>query len=289
MKIKCVLLPTDLSEFADRAMRQAVELAVQNHARLEIFHVLTLDREDTPHVKEALDDYLDKVEEEVFADLSERTEAIKTRGIEVNVSVARSFSPFEAIMDKIADVGADIVVMGTHGRTGIGKLLMGSVAEKIVRHAPCHVMTLGKGSAVAEGEDGFDCVLAPVDFADYSEKAIEAARELLAPGGKLILVHVVSSPIHPSFYAGGVSSLFQLDPELPGRIGDKLRSMYDGPAEVVVTEGDIVHDILQAAEEHGAELIVMGTRGLSGLDHVLVGSVTERVIRKANVPVLAVK
>lgn len=192
-------------------------------------------------------------------------------------------------MDKVSDVGADVVVMGTHGRTGIGKLLMGSVAEKIVRHAPCHVMTLGKNSSVAEGDGGFQRVLVPVDFADYSEKAVEVARELLAPGGNLVLVHVVSSPIHPSFYEGGVTSLFQLDPELPKRITEKLRSLYDGSGEIVVTEGDVVQDILQSARDHAAELVVMGTRGLSGLDHVLVGSVTERVIRKADVPVLAVK
>jgi nucleotide-binding universal stress UspA family protein len=129
----------------------------------------------------------------------------------------------------------------------------------------------------------------PVDFTDYSEKAIEAAKTLLAPAGRLILEHVVSSPEHPSFYAGGVTKLFQLRPELPGLIGKKLSELYQGPGEIVVTEGSIVEEILDTARSKKAQLIVMGTRGLSRQDYLLLGSVTQKVIGRAKVPVLAVK
>jgi len=270
-------------------MKQAVELAVQSRARLDVFHVVTLHSEDPTHLKGALGDYLKDLEEEVFADLSERSDAIKRRGVSVEVSLERSVSPYEAIVDKAGSIGADLIVMGTHGRTGVGKLLMGSVAEKVVQHAPCHVMTVRREAKVAEGEAGFDTILVPVDFADYSEKAIAMASALASPNGKLIVQHVVSTPIHPSFYAGGVTRMFELDPELPARIRDKLAELYDGPGELVVTEGDVAHEVLEAANKHNVQMIVMGTRGLSGLDHVLLGSVTERVSRQAGVPVLAVK
>jgi len=284
-----ILLPTDLSEFADHAMRQAVELAVQLQARLDVFHVVTLHAADPGELKDSLEDYLKKLEEEVFADLSERSDIIKRRGVSVEVSVERSVSASEAIVDKASAIEADLIVMGTHGRSGVGKLLMGSVAEQVVQHAGCDVMTVGKGAAVAEGTAGFDTILVPVDFADYSEKAIVVAEKLRGTDGKLIVLHVVSTPIHPSFYAGGITRMFQLDPELPGRIREQLKTLYDGPGELVVTEGDAAQEILDAASKHKVQMIVMGTRGLSGLDHVLLGSVTERVIRKAGVPVLAVK
>lgn len=289
MKIERILLPTDLSPSADRAMEQAVEIAVQQRSKLDVFHVVTLDNEDPTRLEEAIEEYMDRVEKEVFEELSERSETIRTRGVTVAVSTARSFSAYEAIADKVTELGSDLIVMGTHGRSGVGKLLMGSVAEKVVRHAPVNVMTVGEHATVAEGERGFDRILVPVDFTDYSVKALDVAKGFLAPGGELDLLHVVSSPIHPSFYAGGLTRWFQIDPELPARIRQKLSELYSGPGELIVEEGGVTENILRSAESQKARLIVMGTRGLTGLDHVLVGSATERVIRKAAVPVLAVK
>lgn len=289
MKLQNILVPTDLSENADRAMRQAVELAAQHGAKLHVFHAITLHAADPARLKVKLEDYVKKVEEEVFADLSERSEEIRRRGVAVEVTLARSFLPFEAIMDKAEEVHPEIVVMGTHGRSGVKKLLMGSVAEKVVRHAPCHVLTVGHESTVAEGGEGFSRILVPVDFSEASKKAIDVARSFLSRDGGLVVAHVVSSPIHPSFYAGGVTRMFQLDPELPERIREKLKTLYGGPGELVVTEGNIVSDVLETAKSHDVDMIVMGTKGLTGLDHLLVGSVTERVIRHASVPVLSIK
>jgi nucleotide-binding universal stress UspA family protein len=289
MTLNRILLPTDLSESADHAMRQAVEMAAQHQGMLDVFHVVTIDREDPTHLEQALGEYLEKVEKEVFEDLSTRTEAIRTRGIKVEISTARSLSPQDAILDRIEDTKPDLVVMGTHGRSGVKKLFLGSVAESIVRRSPVDVMTVGREAKVAESEAGFDPILVPVDFTDYSERAIARAKNLLAENGRIVLEHVVSSPIHPSFYAGGMTRMFQVDPELPQRIREKLKSLYDGPGELVVSEGDVVEDILETATSRKVQLIVMGTRGLSGLDHVLMGSVTERVIRSAPVPVLSVK
>jgi nucleotide-binding universal stress UspA family protein len=289
MKIQNILLPTDLSENADLAMRQAVEFAAQHGAKIHVFHAVTVHAADPSMLKERLDEYLDGVEKEVFEDLSQRSEKVRKRGVEVEVTTGRSFMPFDAIMDKVSEVQPELIVMGTHGRSGFSKLMMGSVAEKVVRHAPCHVLTVSNEATVAEGEDGFQRVLVAVDFSDSSKKALEVGSSLVAEGGRLALVHVVSAPIHPSFYAGGITRMFELDPELPDRIRGKLREFYKGDAELVVTEGDVAQDILEAARSQKSEMIVMGTKGLSGLDHLLIGSVAERVLREATVPVLTVK
>lgn len=289
MKIRRILLPTDWSESADRALKQAVELAAQHRANLDILHVVTLEHLDPAEVQPALDAYMAKVEKEVFADLATRTEAIRTRGIAVETAVVRRPYPVEAILERIRNTSPDLVVMGTHGRSGLRKVLLGSVAARIVLEAPCPVMTVAADAAVAEGEKGFDPILVPVDFTEYSERAIEAAQALLAPSGRLILEHVVSSSDHPSFYAGGVAKLLTLQPELASVIGSKLSELYQGAGEIVVSEGSIVEEILGTANAKKAQLIVMGTRGLQRQDYLLLGSVTERVIGRAKIPVLAVR
>lgn len=289
MKIRRILLPTDLSEAADRALKQAVELAVQHRARIDILHVVTLEHLDRANVQQALDAFMAKVEEEVFDDLATRSDAIKTRGLAVETVVVRRPYPVEAILERIRETEPDVVVMGTHGRSGFRKLLLGSVASRIVLEAPCPVMTVAMDAEVAEGENGFDPILVPVDFNDYSERAVEAAQALRAPSGRLILEHVVSSPVHPSLYAGGVAKSFSLHPELPSLIGKNLSELYQGPGEIVVTEGSIVEEILETARSKKAQLIVMGTRGLNRPDYLLLGSVTERVIGRAKIPVLAIQ
>jgi len=289
MKIRRILLPTDLSKAADRALKQAVELAAQHRAKIDILHVATLEKLDPANFQQSLNAYMAKVEDEVFSDLATRSDAIKTRGLAVETVVVRRLYPVEGILERIRETEPDVVVMGTHGRSGFRKLLLGSVAARIVLESPCPVMTVAMDAEVAEGEKGFDPILVPVDFSEYSEKAVETAQALRAPSGRLILEHVVSSPVHPSLYAGGVTKLFQLHPELPSLIGNKLSELYQGPGEIVVTEGSIVEEILETARSKKAQLIVMGTRGLSRPDYLLLGSVTERVIGRAKVPVFAVK
>jgi nucleotide-binding universal stress UspA family protein len=133
-------------------------------------------------------------------------------------------------------------------------------------------------------------ILVPVDFTDHSRRALETARSLISKDGTIILAHVVASPIHPSFYAGGVTRLFQLDPELPQRIEATLQEwLGDQPGEIIATEGDVHSEIMRVSEERNAQLIVIGTRGLSGVNHFLMGSTTEKVVRASKIPVLTVK
>jgi nucleotide-binding universal stress UspA family protein len=282
MEIRRVLLPTDLSESADRALKQAVELAVQHRAKIDILHVVTLPGLDPAEAQKALDGYMARVEKEVFDDLATRSEAIRTRGLAVETVLLRRPYPIEAILGWIRDNAPDVVVMGTHGRTGLKKLLLGSVATRIVLEAPCPVMTVGPDADVAEGQEGFASILVPVDFSEVTDRAIAAANSLVAPSGSLILEHVVSSPVHPSLYAGGVTKIFPLHPELPSLIGKRLSELYEGPSEIVVTEGSVVEEILETARSRTVSLVVMGTRGVQG-------SVTERVLGRARVPVLSIK
>jgi nucleotide-binding universal stress UspA family protein len=289
MKIGRILLPTDLSESADRALKQAVEIAAQQQARIEVFHAVTLEHLDAAREKLAFDEYMAKVEKEIFDDLATRSDAIRTRGIAVETVVVRRPYPVPAILDRARETEPDVIVMGTHGRSGLSKLVLGSVAARVLLEAACPVVTVASDARVAEGEGGFDPILVPVDFSECSERAIAAARSLAAPSGRLVLEHVVSTPAHPSFYAGSVARLFHQAPELQSLIGERLLDLLDGPGEIVVTEGAIVEEVLDTARAKNAQLIVMGTRGLNRQGHLFLGSIAERVSGRAKVPVLAVK
>lgn len=289
MKVKTILFPTDFSDSADHALTQAVELAMAHKAKLHIFHAILLHTEDPRHLEDLLKDYVVQVEKDALGFLEEKSGELRKRGLDVEISTERSVSAFEAIMDKEKALQPDLIVMGTHGRTGLGKILLGSVAEKVLRYAETHVLTLRQDAAIFE-QDTLDRILVPVDFTEFSRRAAEVARSLLTKKGSLILAHVVASPIHPSFYAGGVTRLFQLDPELPNRVRASLEKWLGKEnGEIVVSEGDVHTEIMKIAEETKAQLIALGTRGLTGVDHFLLGSITEKVVRSAKIPVLTVK
>ena len=130
----------------------------------------------------------------------------------------------------------------------------------------------------------------PMDFSDWSRRALQAARTFASQGeASLRLLHVVE-PTPPMYYAGNIDR-FELDTDLRRRVDAYLRQWSgDIPgAQISVTEGSAAMEIARAAENTGVDLVVMSTRGLTGLNHVLVGSVTERVCRFATVPVLTVK
>jgi nucleotide-binding universal stress UspA family protein len=290
MKFKKILLPTDFSESAEQALRQAVALALLTKAELHIFHAVLLHADDPQHLQTVLKGYTEHVNEEARKILEKKSGEIGRRGLQVSISTARSVSPFEAIMDAVENIQPDIIVMGTHGRTGVGRLLLGSVTEKVLRHSPTHVLTVRKDSAVIGESDDPKQVLVPVDFTEFSRRALKVAISLLSKKDSLTLVHVVASPIHPSFYAGGITDLFEADPELPSRIKTSLEEwLGDRPGEIVVTEGDAADEILRTVKKTGAELIVMGRKGLGAADHVLMGSVAERIVRASPIPVLTVK
>ena len=290
MKLKKVLLPTDFSESAEQALRQAVALALLTKAELHIFHAVLLHAEDPQHLQTVLKGYTEHIDEEARKILEEKSGEIGKRGLQVSISTARSVSPFEAIMDAVENIQPDVIVMGTHGRTGVGRLLLGSVAEKVLRHASTPTLTVRKDSVIIGETDAPKRVLVPIDFTDQSRRALDMATAFLSKNDSLTLVHVVASPVHPSFYAGGMTDFLETNPELTSRIRTGLEEwLGDRPGEIVVTEGDPADEILRSAKKAGAELVVMGRSGLGAADHGPVGSVAERIVRTAPVPVLTVK
>lgn len=290
MRVDTILAPTDFSETANHAVEQAIELSVRYAAELHLCHVVEVRGNDWAATTGVLQDYLKELEHDADELLALKVDALRGNEVNVRYETGRDETAFDGIERRVKELKPDLVVMGTHGRTGVDRLLLGSVAEKVLRYVPINLLALNRKAPLIRANRAFEKILVPVDFSDFSRRALEMAVNLLAPAGELHVVHVVASPIHPSFYAGGITQLFQLDPELPNRIRDRITEWLGGQPvnSIVVREGDVYTELEAVREDISPQLIVMGTRGLTGLDHLLVGSVTEKMVRISEIPVLTV-
>jgi nucleotide-binding universal stress UspA family protein len=209
------------------------------------------------------------------------------------VRLEEGADPASHITGYARSAGIALIVMGTHGRGGVARMVMGSVAETVVRTAPCPVLTVhgAPGSSLT----GFRRILVPLDFSAASDPALEAARLLAARfEASLHLLHVL-----PEIHVDGGSEAFTAEaPEvrtlrlmnardrLTHRITADLRPsrvttevIFGAPAETIAA---------YAADNH-FDLIVMGTHGRTGMAHLFLGSVAERVVRTARCPVMTTR
>ena len=210
-------------------------------------------------------------------------------GHPINVEYrARQGDICEEILAMAGEIGTDLIVMGTHGRTGMNWLLSGSVATAVLRRAPCPVLALRSSAARKLGEARV--ILHPTDFSENSRPALKVARSLARDlGAQLLILHVTPPAI---LMDGTVTGEF--GPAAYRAFLEELRGQLDGPDLKYPVETRLIlgldrEEIVRTAEEVGCDLIVMGSHGRTGLGRLLMGSVAESVLPRANCPVMIVK
>jgi nucleotide-binding universal stress UspA family protein len=209
--------------------------------------------------------------------------------------VDRCDSVHEGIQTFASSAGVDLLVMGSHGRVGVKRILLGSVAERVIRQAPCPTMIVPARahSVAADAPVRFTTILCPVDFSDHSLLAAEYAVSLAEEtDAQLRLLHVVSMP-------PGLEELESTLADLRTQVeGDRLRRLeHLIPAEALnyctvqsaVRSGTVHQQILAAADEQPSDLIVLGAHGRGAVGAAFFGSNAARVARGANCPVLVVR
>jgi nucleotide-binding universal stress UspA family protein len=273
LSIRRVLFPTDHSSSAEHAYTCAVRLAAAVGAELHVLHVVLPD-----------------IDEQRATDEESQPAGGWPAGLLVHHRVKVGESPASEIVAYCQDEDIDVVVVGTLGRTGLRRLLLGSVAERVVREAPCPVMTVplrSPGQSVAR-------ILAAVDLSEFSRSTLAHARGFAElHGAHLDVLHVIQEVIIPSAYGPELAPMVTPDLEEQSRRAlDQLIADVGpggGSLEAHVSVGYPATEILRFADEYGVDLIVMATHGLTGLEHFLIGSVTEKVVRKAPCPVFTVR
>ena len=287
-----ILCPTDFSDVSTKAEAYATALAGRYDARLHLLHVDPPTPIMSPYGEMPVDIRLfEEQRDQAEKDLATSRERARAAGVPAEASV-RGGHPAREILTVADEFHADLVVIGTHGRGGVEHLLLGSVAEKVMRKAPCPVMVVPAGTG--PGSDvRFSRVLCPIDGSASSSDAVSYAVSLARDThGRLILVSVVE-PVPAGSEFGA------LDTEEYRRLGEAhaqaLLTNALSPdvrgwcqVEQVVAYGKASDALLETARNMHADVIVMGVRGRGAIDLMAFGSTTNDVIRRATCPVLAV-
>jgi nucleotide-binding universal stress UspA family protein len=286
MAFSKILCPTDFSPGSERALQVATRLARDNGAELVLLHAWHI-----PTAAYSLDAvFPPTMVEEVTDDAQNGLQAAVKRAAHNGASRATaklvSGLPWAQIIEELNNHEYDVCVIGTHGRTGLARVLLGSVAEKVVRHAPCSVLVVHP-----TGEAGpFRHALAATDFSDSAAHAIDVATTLVEASGSISLLHVIEVPV---VYAGElpIEDFAQDLDKTAGVALDtesaRLKQMTTRSVDAQSRIGYPGAQILAALDnDPTVDLVVLGSHGRTGMKRVLLGSVAEKVVRHARCPVL---
>lgn len=287
-----VIVPLDGSETAEQALPFARLLAERQGARVVLMSVLEVSSEFHAWVDTA--PY--SLEEEIKSWIDERQTYLQGHAeafgpdTKTLVRVGRPAQEICAVVEEFED---PLLVMASHGRGGIQQFVLGSVALKVVQdvNTPVVVVRIREDH---EPPQDLKCLLLPLDGSEFSEQIVdEVLRIASEPRPRLVLVHVLEAPTWAShsFNAGLVGQYIQATREM---VEEQLTAIAARLSEAgyevewSIRNGNAGDEIVAAAEECEASMIAMATHGRSGLGRLLLGSVAQRVLNRATVPLLLV-
>ena len=297
--IRHILCPLDFSRFSRHALEQAVSLAREFGAEISAVHVRAMTAElvgagsppmAAPFARAPMDRSM------LLRELRDLEDDVEAAGVTIRTTIEDG-DPVQTIVSQAAAWPADIIVMGTHGRTGFERLLLGSVAERVLRKAPCPVLTVPPRTLSATSDLAFARILCAVDFSPASMRALDYAAALAAkdgPGVDVLNVVELLAEEHglqeaaavetPSFRAElARAAARRLDGAIPAAVRERC------PVRQLVTMGKAWKEILRVASAERSDLIVLGVQGRSTADLMLFGSTTQHVVRQASCPVLTIR
>jgi nucleotide-binding universal stress UspA family protein len=290
-----ILVATDLSEPADEAVRQADQWAKAYGGELVVCHVVVsswhmnalFPQRNEGESLEALD-----LEERAAQEVSARVAELTDRDADGFRIVTESGDPAANIVREAEEEHADLVVVANRGSTGIARLSLGTVAQRVVRHAHCPVL-------VARPHISTGHVLVATDLSDRSEALIEAGvHEARRRSAGLTVLHNIDVATLPEVLVDMASSMagFPVAPRVPSDVHElaaqlvrDLVAQHRIEASCTITEGDAAASIWRSAEQLPAELVIVGSHGRTGLARLALGSVAERVVETASCSVLVVR
>ena len=291
------MLATDGSPEAERAAGTAMMLSEKLGAELHLVYVEPMPdplswpeaRVMSPHLQE---DISERAEEQALAKLESETEQVRGMGGKISGAHARAGRPDAEIVRAAEELGAGLVVIGNRGLGPVRRAVLGSVSRSVVHHAHCSVLVV-RDEHHLPGR-----LLLAVDGSRQARAATEAAVEISSSTGSgLHVVFVMPTAEHlygPHFYSGEIKQ------SIRGQAEDDVRVFLDEQVGWIEANGGEVEnthmavgrpdaEIVKLAEELGAGLTLVGSRGLGGVRRALVGSVSDSVVRHAHGPVLVVR
>ncbi|MBL8959397.1 MAG: universal stress protein [Gemmatimonadetes bacterium] len=308
--IRSILVPVDGSPLAESALAVACAIARQHHrARVEAVSVFASPL-DPPRGPTAPGWSAQRVTEDLAANARAYTAHLAERLASLGGGLTTSATaldgrPAETLVERARTAPHDLIVMTTHGHSGLSRFWLGSVADRVVRQSPVPVLLIrdagGEGARAAAPP--YTDVLVPIDDDGVSEQVIPLVLSLAGPGVRLHLLHVVVPsrllPTHSVLPVEEVAAERATPPDVVGVARDAARRYLDRLATSYARTGlnvrtQVVVDahpagaILTIARGSGAQLIGLASRGRHEATRFLLGSVSDKVLRSADVPVLVV-
>lgn len=301
LPIKTILVPLDFSRASIQALKFAIAFGRQFGAVIHLVHVQPTDEQTA--ISNAGGLMLNCTD--ALALMQDRlSEALRRQGrfCPDNCHVV-SGRPFEEICNLAREIKADLIVLPTRGLSRLKQVLLGSTAERVVRHAPCPVLiprgaefqSITWNGAVATTDLELRKILVPVDFTKCSLAGVRyAARLAKDTGATLRLFHVVFP--YPQLFTvdrvgGGLTPLIR---PAKARAREEMSELLEIsflreiPCETEIRTGPVIDEICGESSGSGIDLVVTSTHGLTGFKRAVIGSVAEHVVRHAKCPVLIV-
>lgn len=299
IEFKRILCPVDCSDLSTRALHYAAAFARWYDGELIALHVLPSAADLFAWTPDAASQMAPMLSPARAAHaVRQQLETAGIAGLEPRIVVHEGLE-HEAIAALARDEHVDLLVIGTHGRRGFNRLFLGSVTEKVIRTAPCPVLTVPPGAPDASGPPvAFKRILCPLDYSASSTRALRYALELGRQGGGTVTVlHVCEykDPKEPSAYADPAVRAFRQ--RMIADAHERLHHEVEGEPQtwcgieeiVALNTNRAAYEILDRSVAMDADLIVMGAQGSGGLELMLYGSNTHHAVRRARCPVLTVR
>jgi nucleotide-binding universal stress UspA family protein len=296
--IQRILCPVDFSDTSRHALAHAVAMATWYESSLTALHVIHPNFVLEPPIlfaefpKDA--GAVEPDQGPLRAALLAWLEPARASGVKTEVLIVEGSNATAQILERAEALQMDLIVMGTHGRGGFERLVIGSVAEKVLRKARCPVLTVPQAVGVTATLP-YRRLLCPIDFSESSLVALRFAASIAKESdARLTILHVFDWPADDELFVE------QLDKNDFGRlVEERARARLDAlltddlrtwcEPEIRMAYGRSYREILGTAEREKTDLIVMGVRGRNALDLTLFGSTTNHVVRAATCPVLTLK
>jgi nucleotide-binding universal stress UspA family protein len=283
--LKTIVVPLDGSVFAQRALPYAQVLARRTRARVILLRAI--EAGFSPRARELAHGEM----QDALQELALVSNNLKQRGIPT-VAARPYDEPSWAIITAAQEERADLIVMSTHGRSGMGRWVYGSVAERVLRVAPAPMLMVPAAATFNWPSEPEDMrIVVPLDGSEAAQAILGIATDIAeATGGTIVLVQAF---LPPPWAVGIDPSDLEYDPvELAEGIRARLASTVAGltargiRSELYLHEGQPHEVILDAVEAHRAHLVAMSTHGRTGLARLMMGSVADAVLRESRVALL---
>jgi len=268
-KLEKLLLSADGSKFSEGAVREAIGLAKTCGSKLYVISVV----EVNPEFVALAPGLIEKVEKETRQYLEDLKGKAVKEGADCEIIVHEGEEPYQYIVDEASKKRVEMIIMGRRGRTGLKRVMMGSVTAKVIGHAPCKVLIVPRDAKIT-----YKTILIATDGSKYSEAAsLEAISIAKRTESDLIILSVATKNANLPAAKKSVEKV------------EKIAERENIKVKVLTPKGTPYEVIVKTAEQKKADLIVVGSHGRTGIERLFMGSVTERVIGHANCAVMVVR